>query len=69
MNSTKTIQRIVLCRTCQGEGKVQKRAFVNHTTGWETTHEKCTDCNGQGRRLRIVTIKYEAYVNKGIDTE
>lgn len=69
MDFTKTIKRVVLCCKCQGKGKVEKRAFVNHTTGYETTHETCPDCNGQGRRVRIVTIKYEAYVNKGIDTE
>lgn len=56
-----TTKRIIICKTCKGEGKTIERHFAGHSRGWENKECICPDCNGSGRKKRIVTIEEIAY--------
>jgi DnaJ-class molecular chaperone len=52
----KTLRKIIICPTCQGEGTIKVgnlRENHNHDI------EPCRDCDGKGKVKRIVTIQYE----------
>jgi len=52
----KTLKKIIICPTCQGEGTIKVgnlREMHNHDI------EPCPDCQGKRNVRRIVTIKYE----------
>lgn len=51
-----TLKKIVICKTCEGEGTVKVcnlREMHNHD------EETCTECGGNGKVRRIVTIQYQ----------
>ena len=41
---------IILCGTCNGQGKI--------------LYQKCSSCNGTGRKIKITTITYEPFKEK-----
>lgn len=52
----KTLRKIIVCPTCQGEGTIKVgnlREMHNHDT------EPCTDCDGKGKLRRIVRVTYQ----------
>jgi hypothetical protein len=52
----KTLRKIIICPTCQGEGTIKVgnlREMHNQDT------EPCRDCGTKGKIRRIVTIEYQ----------
>jgi DnaJ-class molecular chaperone len=52
----KTLSKIIICPTCQGEGEIKVGNLVEHHNHDTDT---CPDCRGKRNVRRIVTIKYE----------
>lgn len=55
------IPQVIICKTCKGTGIVEHRKFEGHSRGWEMDRYTCPECNGTGRKIRIITISETAF--------
>jgi DNA-directed RNA polymerase subunit RPC12/RpoP len=54
---TKIYETYIICPECEGKGKVSKREFTGHTSGYEDMETLCPECKGKRILKKRVTTE------------